>query len=159
METPSHEIDPSFAEEVEARGRTLLRSCLFCMSCSGGCPFFAHMDFGPHGILRRVILGLRKEVLSSNTIWRCVGCHTCAAVCPMAIDIVRVMDVLRRMAVEEGTVADPAILDFTGRSWAPSDVTAGPTSWRSCSATRPAPGHGFKTWAWACACSPGESST
>jgi hypothetical protein len=30
----------------------------------------------------------------------------------MAIDIVRVMDVLRRMAVEEGTVADPAILGF-----------------------------------------------
>jgi heterodisulfide reductase subunit C len=59
-----------------------------------GCPFYDHMDYGAHWGLRRVILGLRDEVLASNTNWRCVGCHTCSAIRPMAIDIAYVMDVL-----------------------------------------------------------------
>lgn len=112
MEPTSHVMNLSFADEVEARSRTRFRRCLFCLCCSGGCPFYDSMDFGPHGILRRVILGLKEEVLTSNTIWRCVGCHTCSAICPMAIDIAHLMDVLRNMALEQGTVADPAIVGF-----------------------------------------------
>lgn len=107
------EFDPGFAEEIEKRAGTGLRKCLACLTCSGGCPFFSGMDFGPHGIMRRILYGLRREVLESDTIWICVGCHTCSAACPMAIDISRVMDALRATALEEGVaVAQPGILDF-----------------------------------------------
>jgi heterodisulfide reductase subunit C len=71
------------------------------------------MDMGPHGVMRRVNYGLKTELLTSNTIWLCVGCHTCSAACPMAIDVSAVMDVLRQMSLEEGIApAEPTVLDF-----------------------------------------------
>ncbi|MFH1139316.1 MAG: 4Fe-4S dicluster domain-containing protein [Pseudomonadota bacterium] len=106
-------MDIGFSQEVELAAGTPMRHCLSCMTCSGGCPFFPYMDFGPHGVMRRVIFGLRKEVLESSTIWLCVGCQTCAAACPMAIDICKIMDALRQMAIEEGAaIAQPDILSF-----------------------------------------------
>ena len=107
------EVDPGFAEAVARRSGTLPRTCFSCLSCSGGCPFYTAMDLGPHGVMRRVNFGLRREVLTSTTIWLCVGCHTCSACCPMAIDIGAVMDALREIALDEGIPpAEPGILDF-----------------------------------------------
>jgi heterodisulfide reductase subunit C len=71
------------------------------------------MDYGPHGIMRLAVLGLKKEALKSNTIWRCVGCHSCSAVCPMAINIAGVMDWLREECLEEEVPAgDRPLLEF-----------------------------------------------
>ena len=93
--------DPNFPKEVAKLAGTDLNACLTCMSCSGDCPMYQYMDYGPHGIMRLVVLGLKKEALTSNTIWRCLGCHTCAAVCPMAINIASVMDYLRQECLAE----------------------------------------------------------
>ena len=93
--------DPKFPMEVAKLAGTDLNACLTCMSCSGGCPMYQYMDYGPHGTMRLIVLGLKKEVLTSNTIWRCLGCHTCAAVCPMAINIASVMDYLRQECLAE----------------------------------------------------------
>jgi heterodisulfide reductase subunit C len=93
--------DLNFAKKIGQVAGTDLNSCLTCMSCSGGCPMYPYMDYGPHGIMRLAVLGLKKEALTSTTIWRCVGCHTCAAVCPMAINIAGVMDYLREHCLEE----------------------------------------------------------
>jgi len=60
-----------------------------------------------------VQLGLMEEVLACSTIWLCVGCHTCSAMCPMGVDIAAMMDVLRALALARGTaVAEPRILEF-----------------------------------------------
>lgn len=105
--------DLGFAKEVGKVAETDLGSCLTCMSCSGGCPMYQYMDYGPHGIMRLSVLGLKKEALTSNTIWRCLGCHSCAAVCPMAINIAGVMDYLRQECLREKLPAgDKAIVDF-----------------------------------------------
>ncbi|MEW5724684.1 MAG: 4Fe-4S dicluster domain-containing protein [Thermodesulfobacteriota bacterium] len=110
---PAPAPDPGFMAEISRRAGTEAGACYQCFACSGGCPFYGAMDFGPHGIMRRLQYGLRDEVLSSNTIWLCVGCHTCSALCPMAIDISAVMDVLRVLALEEGrAVPEPAVLEF-----------------------------------------------
>jgi heterodisulfide reductase subunit C len=106
------QADRHLVEEVTKRSGTQPGSCLMCLSCSGGCPFYASMDYGPHGIMRRIHLGLREEVLTSRTIWFCVGCHTCSTACPMAIDISAVMDALRQMSLEEGKASQPGIVDF-----------------------------------------------
>jgi heterodisulfide reductase subunit C len=60
------------------------------------------MDMGPRQAIRAVQLGLRDEVLSCNTMWVCLQCHTCSARCPLEIDIARVMEALRLLAVMEG---------------------------------------------------------
>lgn len=109
----SPDYDPGLADDVQVLAGADFRRCYQCMTCSSGCPFYDHMDLGPHGVMRRLQFGLRRELLESNTIWLCVGCHTCSAVCPMNIDVSRVMDALRRMCLEEGlVVAEPGVLDF-----------------------------------------------
>lgn len=106
-------IDPGFAEEVAQKTGTNPGLCLSCLCCSGGCPFYGAMDIGPHGVMRRIQFGLYDEALRSTTIWLCVGCQTCSSACPAAIDIVGVMDLLRRTALENGIApSDPVILEF-----------------------------------------------
>jgi heterodisulfide reductase subunit C len=51
---------------------------------------------------------MKKEVLSSSTIWLCASCETCITRCPNEVDIARMMDVLREMAVREGVAAKEA---------------------------------------------------
>jgi heterodisulfide reductase subunit C len=105
--------DLNFAKKIGQVAGTDLNSCLTCMSCSGGCPMYPYMDYGPHGIMRLAVLGLKKEALTSTTIWRCVGCHTCAAVCPMAINIAGVMDYLREQCLEEKLpIGDKPLFEF-----------------------------------------------
>jgi heterodisulfide reductase subunit C len=105
--------DLKFAKTIGEIAETDLNTCLTCMSCSGGCPMYSYMDYGPHGIMRLAVLGLRNEALTSSTIWRCVGCHGCSAVCPMAIDIAGVMDYLREECLKEGVPSgDRPLLDF-----------------------------------------------
>jgi heterodisulfide reductase subunit C len=105
--------DAAFPHKVAKIAGTDLNACLTCLSCSGGCPMYQYMDYGPHGIMRLVVLGLKREALTSNTIWRCLGCHTCAAVCPMAINIASVMDYLRQECLAEKLpVGDKPLWEF-----------------------------------------------
>lgn len=93
--------------------RQNINKCWHCWSCSGGCPFSAHMDLLPNQIIRLVQLGRGKDALSSRTIWLCVGCHTCSCQCPNSIDIAAVMDALRQLAIRSGIDAPEAdILRF-----------------------------------------------
>lgn len=75
--------------------------CYQCGKCNSGCPAIHEMDMGPRRAIRAVQLGL-KEVLLSNTIWVCLQCQTCSARCPLEIDIARVMESLRFLAILEG---------------------------------------------------------
>jgi heterodisulfide reductase subunit C len=59
------------------------------------------MDYTPDRLFRMAELGLRRQVLSSRTIWLCSACHTCATRCPNDIDITTVMDTLKEMALQE----------------------------------------------------------
>ena len=52
-----------------------------------------------------VLLGMRKEVLSSDTIWFCIQCYNCQGHCPQNVDFADIMKALRRMAIREGYVA------------------------------------------------------
>jgi heterodisulfide reductase subunit C len=104
---------PFLAAEVTERSGTDLNRCYQCQSCGNGCPFVQAMDYTPNQVLRLVQFGMRQEVLTCQTIWICVGCHTCSSQCPMNIDLAAVMDTLRFMAVEEGVaIGKPNIIDF-----------------------------------------------
>jgi heterodisulfide reductase subunit C len=71
------------------------------------------MDYRPNAVIRLLQYGMVDEALTSSTIWVCVACNTCAMQCPMAIDIPRLMDNLRHLALEKGAeVAEPDILKF-----------------------------------------------
>jgi heterodisulfide reductase subunit C len=60
------------------------------------------MDFLPHQVLRLLQLGKKDKVLGCRTIWLCASCQTCTTRCPKQVDLARVMDALRELALKEG---------------------------------------------------------
>ena len=99
--TPS----PDFLREVEAKSKQNISSCFQCEKCTNGCPVTFAMDIVPHKVIRLVNLGLRDQVLRSDTIWVCASCETCTARCPNDIDIAHVMDSLRQLSQSSGIEA------------------------------------------------------
>lgn len=94
-----------FLKIINHLSRQNINLCWHCWTCSGGCPFAAHMDLLPNQVIRLVQMGSGEEALRCRTIWLCVGCHTCSGQCPNSIDVAAVMDALRQLAIREGIAA------------------------------------------------------
>jgi len=97
--------DSSFLREVEKASEEPVSACYRCLKCSSGCPVSFAMDYLPHAILQMVQLGLKNEVLTSDTIWVCASCQTCNTRCPNDIGIAHIMDTLRQISQREGIPA------------------------------------------------------
>jgi Fe-S oxidoreductase len=52
--------------------------------------------------MRMIQAGMEDEVLSSETVWTCSACYSCAVRCPRDIDITDVMIRLRNLALVRG---------------------------------------------------------
>jgi heterodisulfide reductase subunit C len=100
-------LDPHFKDEVaEKIGLEVIKPCFTCGSCTGICPVREVIeDFDPRLIIYMILLGMRKEVLSSDLIWFCCLCNECYFVCPQEIKFSRVATELREMALIEGHVS------------------------------------------------------
>jgi len=93
--------NPFLSEVTQASGEKI-QACFQCQKCSAGCPIAYAMDILPNQILRRIQYGHRERVLSSKTIWICASCYTCSVRCPNNIDIAKIMDALRNLALRSG---------------------------------------------------------
>ena len=103
----------AFAKEISERSGQDLSRCYQCGKCSAGCPSVEWFDWPNHGVIRKIQLGAKDELLKSHAIWMCVGCETCGTRCPNDIYISQLMDALRNMALEEGVKpAEPAVMTF-----------------------------------------------
>ncbi len=102
MEGSGTVIDSSFSDVVTKRSGESILACYQCQKCSAGCPVAYAMDILPNQVIRMVQFGLRERILSSHTIWICASCYTCSVRCPNDIDIAKVMDTLRHIALGSG---------------------------------------------------------
>jgi len=84
----------------EISGQDLL-ACYQCGKCSAGCPAAFAMDVLPSQVIRLLQLGLVEEVLNSETPWFCAACQTCYARCPKGVDLSRIMEAVREIALRE----------------------------------------------------------
>ena len=100
------EMDPNFKNEIAAQpGAEHIQRCFTCGTCTAACPVAeVNDDYDPRKIIRMCILGMKKEVLSSDILWMCSRCYTCYALCPQGVKFSDVLDVLRGMAIKEGYV-------------------------------------------------------
>jgi heterodisulfide reductase subunit C len=106
-------IDMAFVDRVNQLSEQTIQLCYHCHKCTAGCPVSDAMEYGPDRILRMVQLGEKASLLASSDIWICASCETCGTRCPNMIDIARVMDALRQMALLEGIdVAEPDAVKF-----------------------------------------------
>ena len=98
--------DPAFLEEMRktTAGKKML-DCIQCGICAGSCHARFAMDYSPMQIIKMVQLGMRKDVLSSSTIWICASCYTCTSRCPQGIDIPALMSQLKNMAIQNNVPA------------------------------------------------------
>ena len=102
----SKNLDSQFKYDIaNFAGGENIKLCFACGTCTAGCPVSEiDKDFNPRKIIRQVLLGIRKEVLSSDIIWRCVQCYSCTAKCPQNVRFREIIKALRLMAVAEGYV-------------------------------------------------------
>jgi len=106
-------IDMSFVNQVNELSEQTIQLCYHCHKCTAGCPVADEMTYGPDRVLRMVHFGDKERLLTSHDIWVCASCETCGTRCPNEIDIARVMDALRQLAVAEGaTIAEPDAIKF-----------------------------------------------
>jgi heterodisulfide reductase subunit C len=95
--------DPAFREQVfKTPVGEKIRTCMQCGICAGSCPVSHEMDYSTRELVRMVQLGLKKEVLSSNTIWICTTCFSCSVRCPRGIHPTELMETLKPIAIAEG---------------------------------------------------------
>ncbi len=107
-----NEQDARFKYDVASEpGGDNIKACFACGLCTATCPV-ADIDsqFNPRRIIRMVMLGMRKEVLSSDLPWLCIQCYSCQAHCPQNVKFSDVVKALRAMAIREGYV-DPSFVD------------------------------------------------
>jgi heterodisulfide reductase subunit C len=104
----------TFLEEVNERINGIpIQRCYHCRKCTAGCPVAFAMEYKPNQIIKMIQMGMREKVLNSATIWLCASCETCVTRCPNDVDIARMMDVLREMAIESQVdVKEKNILKF-----------------------------------------------
>jgi heterodisulfide reductase subunit C2 len=102
-----------FIDQVNRLSDQTIELCYHCHKCTAGCPVVQDMQYGPDRILRMVQFGDADKLLSSSDIWLCASCETCGTRCPNQIDIARVMDALRQIALASGAhVAEPNAYKF-----------------------------------------------
>ena len=104
--------DADFPQKVKEASGTNINRCYQCLTCSLGCPVVFAMDYMPNQIVRMVQLGLKQQTLTSSTIWVCANCEACATRCPNDVEILRLMDALREMALQERMEKEKSVTAF-----------------------------------------------
>jgi len=102
VELTRESLQRELVRRVEEWSGQDVLSCYQCGECSAGCPAAGAMDLLPSQVIRLVQLGLVEEALASRTIWFCAACLTCASRCPKGVDLARVMEALREVALDRG---------------------------------------------------------
>ena len=99
-------LDINFKNEVASHpGGERVLNCYLCGACTAGCPISEITSgYNPRKIMRKVLLGLKEDILNSGEIWKCYQCHTCVSHCPQDVRFADVVRALREIALEEGVV-------------------------------------------------------
>jgi len=104
----SRKVDQNFKFQIakEEGGEGILK-CFACGSCTARCPEMdVKPEWNPRVIIRKALLGLKEEVLSSEFIWICSAHYRCLEKCPQGVDVKEVMNAVRNARLLEEQTED-----------------------------------------------------
>jgi ferredoxin/nitrate reductase gamma subunit len=103
------DIDPGLMRKISrhGRGRRLdVQSCFQCGNCTAVCPLAQDSSGFPRRVIRMAQVGMERELLASEDLWRCYACGECTRTCPRQADPAEFMTAARSYVVARS--------DFTG---------------------------------------------
>jgi heterodisulfide reductase subunit C len=99
--------DDSFVQMIKKIGGPNIQNCYQCGTCSGSCPAGVRTNYLVRGIIRKALLGLKEQCISSPELWYCTTCYTCTDRCPQDVKPTDVIKAIRNIAVAEGYMLVP----------------------------------------------------
>lgn len=96
------DIDPEFSQQIKDAGAESLELCFQCGTCTGSCPSGRRTPYRIRQIVRKSLVGLKEEVISSDELWMCTTCYACQERCPREIKIVDIVKLARNEAAKAG---------------------------------------------------------
>jgi len=84
---------------IDQVGETFM-SCMQCGICTSVCPCNQVSSFSPREILRRLALDAGTDQSVDQAVWSCVTCNACGENCPRGIQIIDVMQAVRRINID-----------------------------------------------------------
>jgi len=76
--------------------------CFQCGLCAGSCPMTGEMEIYTRRVMHMLQLGLADAVVSRKMAYLCASCHTCQVRCPRGLDIPKIVEALRLLALRAG---------------------------------------------------------
>lgn len=105
----THVVDRSLLRKIKRHGagsKLDVDACFQCGNCTAVCPLAEDSGGFPRRLIRMAQLGMEKELLASEDIWRCYACGECTQTCPRQADPAEFMAATRSYAISR--------YDFTG---------------------------------------------
>ncbi|MFC1950208.1 (Fe-S)-binding protein [Chloroflexota bacterium] len=96
---------------IKETGGEELKLCYQCGLCTGVCPWNMVRSFPVRRIIHQAQLGLVD--FEDEDVWLCVTCHACVERCPRNVNIIDVMEALRRDIIKLGVAKVPDSLRIT----------------------------------------------
>ena len=96
-------IDPNFKNIIakEEGGEAILK-CFACGSCTAGCPEMdVKPEWNPRLVIRKALIGLKEEVLTSEFVWICSAHYRCFEKCPQGVNVKEIMNAVRNAKLNE----------------------------------------------------------
>ena len=75
--------------------------CIQCGTCSAICPMVDSMGFTTRKGMHLLQFGRTEEVIKAQIGEYCASCHTCNVRCPRGIDVPRVFEAVRLLALRK----------------------------------------------------------
>jgi heterodisulfide reductase subunit C len=95
--------------EKDVRYREGLKACINCGICTSVCPAAEVSDYDPRMVVDTVQQkdeNLLRDLLKSDTIWRCGECLSCKTRCPRGNVPCYIIQSLRSLSIETGLFAE-----------------------------------------------------
>jgi ferredoxin len=92
-------IDPGFATEIKKYGAKDFQACFSCGTCTAVCNLTGKDASFPRLLIRKGMLGQKKDILASKELWLCYACGECGINCPRQAHPDEYMASVRRYAI------------------------------------------------------------